>query len=79
MSKSDEIYGQVQEASCNLSDKLNTYSNMVDLKRKDFAELTLLLLEYWSLDNDLSAEKASEDISDEIEEKVIWLAKRYGK
>lgn len=52
----------------------NEYSS---LRRNDFVDLTLLLLEYWSLEDDLSSAFANSEISFDIEEKIIELGNKY--
>lgn len=77
MSESDKIHEQIQNIAFNLIERLEAYKKTVNLRREDFAELTLMLLDYWSLDDDLSTAKACEDISTRIEDKVIELAEKY--
>lgn len=49
----------------------------MEFKRQDFFELTKLLNEYWNIEDDLSSALAISDISFQIEEMIIELAKQY--
>lgn len=72
-----DLYVDIQTTSYNLSDMIQIYSQMVDLRRKDFLELTQLLLSFWSLDDDLSTALEFTNICFDIEEKIIELGKIY--
>lgn len=49
----------------------------MEFKRQDFFELTKLLNEYWNTEDDLSSALVISDISFQIEEMIIKLAKQY--
>lgn len=49
----------------------------MEFKRQDFFKLTKLLSEYWNTEDDLSSALAISDISFQIEETIIELAKQY--
>lgn len=71
------IYSEIQVTSERLKELLEKYCKDKNIKKPDFVELTMMLLNYWSLDDDLSTACAHSDLTMSIEDKIIELGKSY--
>ena len=72
-----DIRSEIQITSEELKELLKKYCKNKNMKKPDFVELTIMLLDYWLLDDDLSTACAHSNLITSIEDKIIELGKSY--
>ena len=73
----DKLHEQIQTKAIELTELLETYSKDKRLSQPKLTKLLLMLLEYWSLDNNLASASRCSQLVFEIEEEIIKLGKEY--